>query len=210
MYEVPVSENTVKVERIASIGCDNNSSIEKLRSKLASRGARGILGLAKQFQIMDDDGSKTLSLSEFIKASKDFRLDIPDPDVKNIFHLIDRDRSGYIEYDELIRAVRGPMNSFRRSLIDKAWNKIDKDRNGVLDINDIRGVYSANKHPDVVSGRKTEDAVLNDFLETFELHYNLGGSMDHKVTKEEFLEYYNNVSSGIDDDSYFELMITNA
>ena len=211
LYETIVPEKTNgKVETIASIGYDGEGPLDKLRNKLASRGARGILGLAKQFQIMDDDGSMTLSLSEFAKACRDFRVDVSETDIKSIFVLIDRDRSGYIDYDELLRSLRGPMNSFRRGFIEKAWSKIDKDGNGVLEISDIRGVYSASKHPDVKSGKKTEDTVLNEFLETFELHHNLGGSSDHKVTKEEFMDYYNNVSSSISDDSYFELMITNA
>ena len=30
------------------------------------------------------------------------------------------------------------------------------------------------------------------------------------MTDEEFMEYYNNVSASIDDDSYFELMMKNA
>jgi len=33
---------------------------------------------------------------------------------------------------------------------------------------------------------------------------------DHVVTKEEFEEYYNNVSASIDNDQYFELMMNNA
>ena len=37
-----------------------------------------------------------------------------------------------------------------------------------------------------------------------------GAGLDNRVTKEEFMEYYNNVSCSIDDDRYFELMITNA
>lgn len=34
--------------------------------------------------------------------------------------------------------------------------------------------------------------------------------MDHQVTYDEFEEYYNNVGASIDDDRYFEVMITNA
>lgn len=33
---------------------------------------------------------------------------------------------------------------------------------------------------------------------------------NHVVTKEEFEEYYNNISASIDDDGYFELMMNNA
>ena len=43
--------------------------------------------------------------------------------------------------------------------------------------------YDASNHPDVVSGKKTKTAVLREFLETFEV----GGEIDGKVTKEEFI-----------------------
>jgi hypothetical protein len=33
---------------------------------------------------------------------------------------------------------------------------------------------------------------------------------DGKVTLNEFMDYYSNVSASIDDDQYFQLMITNA
>lgn len=51
-----------------------------------------------------------------------------------------------------------------------------------------------------------------EFIETFESQHNyLAGSRnDGKVTPEEFLEYYENVSMSIDDDAYFELMMNNA
>jgi hypothetical protein len=62
-----------------------------------------------------------------------------------------------------------------------------------------------------LSGKKTEEEILNEFLETFETHYNTqrGTKMDHVVTLEEFIEYYTNISSSIDNDSYFDLMMSN-
>ncbi|CAG9332419.1 unnamed protein product [Blepharisma stoltei] len=188
------------------------ASLDRLRKKLASRGARGILGLARQFKIMDDDGSRSLSLNEFKKACRDYRVGIDENDVEIAFAAIDRDRSGEIDYDELLRAIRGPMNQFRRNLVEQAYNKLDRDKNGLLEIEDIRNVYSASRHPDVRSGKKSEEEVLGEFLETFEMHHNISdlSRRDRKITKEEFMEYYNNVSSSIDEDAYFELMMNNA
>jgi len=37
-----------------------------------------------------------------------------------------------------------------------------------------------------------------------------GNAKDSKVTKEEWIEYYNNVSASIDRDDYFELMMNSA
>ena len=55
----------------------------------------------------------------------------------------------------------------------KAFAKMDKNGNGSLDINDIKGVYNAKMSPDVKSGKKTEDEVLAEFLDTFEYHFSL-------------------------------------
>ena len=186
--------------------------LDKFRSRLLGRGTRGIIGISRQFKIMDDDNSGQLSFEEFKKGCRDFRLELTDQDISLIYRAFDRDRSGQIDYDELLRGIRGPMNSFRRGLVAQAWKKLDRDGSGVLDINDIKGVYDPSRHPDVRSGKKTQDEVLNEFLETFEMHHNISDRslMDHRVTREEFEEYYNNVSASVDDDQYFELMMNNA
>ena len=75
---------------------------------------------------------------------------------------------------------------------------------GSIDINDIYGVYNASNHPDVIGGRKTENDILTEFLSNFE---GANGNKDGIVTEKEFNNYYSNISSSIDDDNYFELMI---
>ena len=89
---------------------------------------------------------------------------------------------------------------------------IDKDGSGILDIDDIKDSYNASKHPDVIAGKRTEDDILVEFLQTFEAHHNMkeGGQNDGRVTLEEFTEYYKNISSSIDNDDYFALMMNNS
>lgn len=83
---------------------------------------------------------------------------------------------------------------------------------GVLSVDDIRGRYTARMHPDVRAGKRTEDEVLTEFLETFEQHHNTMSEQkaDGVVTPEEFLEYYAHVSMNIDSDAYFEAMMSSA
>jgi len=186
--------------------------MDQFRAKLAARGARGLIGLAKQFKIADDDNSKDLDLNEFKKACRDFRIGLEDRDAERLYRIFDRDRSGKIDYEEFLRGVRGEMNQFRVNFCKKAFAIMDKDRSGVLNIEDIKQSYNAKMHPDVKSGKKTEDDILMEFLDTFEMHYSLNheGSRDGNISMDEWIEYYNNVSMSIDDDKYFEVMMNSA
>lgn len=94
---------------------------------------------------------------EFTKALKDYMLGFSDGEIKTLFQFFDVDSSGAIDYDEFLRALRGPMNPNRKKIVLQAYKKLDRDGNGYVDINDIKGVYDASRHPDVISGKKSED-----------------------------------------------------
>jgi len=189
-----------------------DSMVQMFRARLAARGARGILGMQRIFKIMDDNRNGTLEISEFWKALCDFRVALNPDECKLLFDRFDRNGDGSIDYDELLRTVTGDMNNFRKVLVKKAFVKIDKNGNGLIEVDDIKATYNAKQHPDVKSGKKTEDEILSEFLDTFELHHTMKNpsARDRKVNFEEFVEYYNNVGSCIDNDQYFELMMTNA
>jgi len=186
--------------------------VENFRKALAKRGGRGIFGLARQFKIADDDNSKALNVEEFVKCVHDFRVGITPADAKRLFKVFDRTNDGAIDYDEFLRGVVGEMNQFRAALCKKAFTIMDKDGSGKLNVEDIRQTYNAKKHPDVIQGKKTEDEILGEFLDTFEQHYSSAhpGERDGVISIDEWNEYYNNVSMSIDRDDYFELMMNNA
>lgn len=65
------------------------------------------------------------------------------------------------------------MNATRRAIVRKVFRKLDKDGSGSISVEDIKDLYDASKHPDVLARKKTEDEVLTEFLDTFEVHYSL-------------------------------------
>ena len=144
----------------------------------------------------------------------DFRMDLTPKQCDQAFQIFDRDGSGEISYDEFLRTIRGSMNKTREDLAMRAFKMMDKDGSGQLDINDIRQSYNALQHPDVKAGKKTEDQILSEFLDTFEDHFcDMKGQSDARdgsVNQQEWKEYYNNVSMSVDDDEYFALMMNNA
>ncbi|GLE00264.1 hypothetical protein PINS_up008991 [Pythium insidiosum] len=179
--------------------------LERLRQSLYQNGARGIAGLGRKFRIIDDDGNRQLSLLEFAKAIREHALDFSETEVEELFRFIDADNSGGINFDEFLLAIRGELNERRTQMVLAAFKVLDADGNGIIELNDITAKYSADSHPDVLSGKKTTAEVLREFLDTFD-----GGEKDGKVHPREFIRYYANVSASIDDDDYFELMIRNA
>lgn len=199
--------NNIQIEKLK----EKNDAVcrellKKLQEKLKSRGASGFVGLQRSFKIMDDDGSKSLDKNEFKKAMADVQLGFSDGQCTLMFSFFDSDNSGTIDYDEFLKAVRGDISDRRKNLILMAYDVIDKTGDGIVDPADLIDTYDTTKHPDVISGKKTKAQVLKEFLDTFDV----GGEVDGKVTKDEFINYYKNISASIDSEDYFELMIRNA
>ena len=68
------------------------------------------------------------------------------------------------------------MNQFRTDICIKVFKMMDISGDGFLGLEDIKDRYNASNHPDVRSGKRTEEEVLKEFLETFESHYNVMNS----------------------------------
>lgn len=64
-YQAPLTSGKSGAPTKNAATPDPIELVKLFRDKIKSRGARGIIGLQKLFAIMDDDGSKSISLYEF-------------------------------------------------------------------------------------------------------------------------------------------------
>ena len=187
------------------------SPIDIFRTAIKKRGIRGIMAMRRAFMIADENDSKTLSLPEFIKFCHDYRMPITGKEINILFEEFDTNKNGQINYEEFISAFTGDMCERRKRLITILFETFDKNRKGFVDLDDIRNAYNPINHPDVLSGKRTEDEVLAEFLDNLQYHFSLLKSdkeqENNKINFEEFLEFFNYISAGIEDDEYFESVI---
>ena len=157
------------------------------------------------FKVMDNNGNGSLDPVEFKYGLRDFGIDISENELTAMLKYFDTNHDGKLSFDEFLRAIRGDLNERRKAMVHMAYKVLDKDGSGLVTIADISIAYDVSEHPDFISGRKTSDEILREFMTVWETH-----KRDGIVTIEEFEDYYKDISSSIDDDDYFELMIRNA
>ena len=184
--------------------------ISIFRKKIISRGLRGIMSLRRSFVLLDENKSNKLKKKQFHKFLEDYRYNLPINFENKLFDIFDTKKSECIDYNEFISQILGTMNDYRRQIVQKVFEKLDKDNKGIVSYDILRQSYNADKHPEVLNGKRTKQEILARFIDMFEYHFNLLNKNKNKegATKEEFEEFYNYISPFIDNDKYFENMMS--
>ena len=117
-------------------------------------------------------------MGELTKACRDFKIGISDEYIPAIFDAFDKNKDGTLNIDEFVWAICGQMNEVRADIVKAAFTKLDSNCTGTVDLVQIRDQYNATRHPEVISGQRTSDQVLVEFLETFDTFHNLENSSE--------------------------------
>ena len=76
----------------------------------------------------------------------------------------------------------------------------------LLPYQSLEAVFNVSKNADYIYGKKTKDQIISEFLVNFE---GVGGDHDGKISIDEFIQYYTDLSVGISSDEYFSETIMN-
>lgn len=179
---------------------------DKFVDIIAKRSGGGILGLSRNFKIIDKDGSGTLDADEFKLALKRFQTGFTDEEATTLFNFYDAKagNDGKLDFDEFLKGLRGKMNDARRELCEQAYDAMDEDKSGELDLKDVVTKYNTKSHPKVIAGEWTHEQACQEFLDAFEGD---NGDKDGTITIKEFMDYYASISSSIDEDDQFGMMM---
>ena len=159
--------NQNKNYKISNKKNDDYSLIDIIRENLLKKGLRGLISMESSFRLADKDNSQSVNIDDFKKIALSYKFGLNDEEIYNVFELFDKENTGKINYDEFIRNVRGPMSEKRKKIVAKAFDYLDYQHKGQLLLNDINDYYNAKDHPFVLNGKKNEEEVLQEFLDTF-------------------------------------------
>lgn len=133
-----------------------------------------------------------------------YRLFFKRVELQALFKYYDVDGSGQISVDEFLRGLRDPLTERREAMVWKAFALMDRDGSGQITAKDIGHLYDVSQHREFIEGTKTKADILDDFLNGFD---GVKGNDDGVVSKEEWHEYYTDLSVSIPSDDYFVQML---
>eukprot|EP01062_Namystynia_karyoxenos_P011285 TRINITY_DN14030_c0_g1_i1.p1 TRINITY_DN14030_c0_g1~~TRINITY_DN14030_c0_g1_i1.p1 ORF type:complete len:394 (+),score=149.28 TRINITY_DN14030_c0_g1_i1:81-1184(+) len=174
--------------------------IATVRSALRNSAA-GQRGLTRAFRRMDGNGNKKLERSEMAAGLAEVGVELTPDELEMVMVFFDYDGDGTVSATEFLRQVRGKMNHWRRQLVEMAYRELDPNGDGELTLAEAKQLFNSQQHPAVVSGERTQEEVLADFIAAWDK------DGDGALSLDEFLDYYKDVSTQVEDDKEFEALV---
>ena len=204
-------------ENINFTTSNNNNSdyylVNKLRNILISKGPKSLFVIEKMLSMYDNNNTGKIDLSTLIKIFETYKISISEEEIEKIFSHFDFDNTGMIKYDNLISSIVGSMSIRRENLIKKVYNLISTNNTFDIPLINIIKSYISSRHPDVISGKRISEDVLQEFADNLNIFKDYINSIkkneSDRLNYEDFIKFYSQISMYISDNNYFEMLIKN-
>ena len=215
----PKLTEKLKNNNYVSTQKNQNQSLLLLNDSLKSRGLRGILYLHLEFINSCQNLSK-ITFNDFLNVFEIQHINLPSQDIKNIFNtFISKNNKNYLDFSAFIRNYKQELNENKLSCVEQAFSNLDTNENDKVPLNIIKKLFKADKHPDVLNGLKKEEEIILEFLDCFNINYEIL-SLDSKINNdinsqriidfEIFANFYEYVSFIYPNDKEFENVVNSS
>ena len=202
-----VQENSINKEQTTI------SALNKLKNIFYTKGSRFIFSFQRRLSLYDFNHSSMISLENFLYISSSFNFNISLEELELIFNFFDKEKKGSINYNNLIQTIIGKITPMRDTIIKNIFEQFNKDNNGNVSLGELKMLFNANNHPDVINKKKSRGEIYGEFLDMIETYKeyleNMRGIYTSCLSLEDFINFYQIIGVDIEDDKIFEFMINN-
>ena len=233
LNEWRISLNSIKTfllnlnNECGNIKINNNNLNEKdnfknyflydLKSKLKNKGVKGLINLHWKFISYCSNVSR-ITIYDFINILQLEHINLENDIYNEIFNYFSlEDKNQLLDYDRFIRYFKKELNDNKLNIVEKIFLslKYDNGDNDEIPLNEIKKRYMAKRHPEVIMGKITEDEKIREFMESFDVNYDIcnveqnsdkiGKFVDFDIFAN-FYEYVSFIYS--DDEDFTNLLIS--
>eukprot|EP00930_Biecheleria_cincta_P027363 TRINITY_DN1922_c0_g2_i1.p1 TRINITY_DN1922_c0_g2~~TRINITY_DN1922_c0_g2_i1.p1 ORF type:complete len:874 (-),score=184.20 TRINITY_DN1922_c0_g2_i1:60-2606(-) len=183
----------------------------RARGLIARKGIRAAVDVVQNFYEADDDVDDEIDVYEFRSACQKSGIAFRDAEEVSLFNAVGSQTAGKMNLPQFLRQLHGELSPRRRAVVEKAFaalGGIPEDPESAVSPQTLKECFAAQAHPLVLQGQLEPGYVLAEFLDTFsQLAHVLGGCENGMVHFSDFLAYYEVVSSTIDNDTLFDLIL---
>jgi hypothetical protein len=177
--------------------------IDKLIASLKQLSVYAFLDLHRSFRTRDDLKKYKLSHMQFTDALSDLHTGLSEDELQILFD--NYENGGVANYQLILRTIRSFLPDHRYHWVTDAFDRIVANQRGDIEVEHLLMQYNAAIHPDVIALKSS----VHITFRTFSSHFLHSRVRDGPIDKVEFVDFFTNISTMIDDDAYFEDWLRN-
>lgn len=197
----------------------NDKSLILLNDILKSRDLRGILYLHLEFINSCHDLSK-ITFNDFVNVLEIQHINLSNSDMKDLFNIFaSKNNPNFLNFSAFIRNYKIQLNENKLTCVEQAFSNIDTSENDKVPLNLIKKKFKANNHPDVLNGIRKEEDIILEFLDCFNINYeilNLDSKNKNENSEQKYIDFeifanfYEYVSFIYPDNNEFEKIVNSS
>ena len=180
---------------------DNANLINKIRKEILSQGANTLFDIQKTLNKFDVDNSGRIDTEEFNKLCSEYNINLIPDEIKTVFTCFDPSRTGKLYYQDFLNIIHGSLNDFRTGLVDQLYNQLNKNNRNTLELKTVLSSFN---------DKRMGPEATNDFKDNFISHHDFFGKGKTDVTYNEFVNFFEVLSTNFKEDSEFEQYMNKA